>query len=112
MFAWYGPGLLCSGCFRDNQHSIIAISSQPRHVCLAETTATAAKQSERIVFKLKVELEKLEAQLQYESSSALPLASLSIEEVVVDVTVRPDTLNANASLGNLRAQDGSLPEVG
>ena len=64
-----------------------------------------------MVFKVNVELEKLEARLQYESSSAPPLALLSVEAVAVDLTVRPDTLTATASLGNLRAQDGVLPEV-
>lgn len=59
-----------------------------------------------------MELEKLEARLQYESGSAPPLALVSVEEVAVDLTVRPNTLNATASLGNLRAQDGILPEVG
>ena len=67
--------------------------------------------ADRIVFKVNVELEKLEARLQYESSSAPPLALLSVEAVAVDLTVRPDTLTATASLGNLRAQDGVLPEV-
>lgn len=65
-----------------------------------------------MVFKLNVELEKLEARLQYESGSAPPLALVSVEEVAVDLTVRPGTMNAIASLGNLRAQDGILPEVG
>ena len=59
-----------------------------------------------------MELEKLEARLQYESSSAPPLALVSVEEVAVDLTVHPDTHTATASLGNLRAQDGILPEVG
>lgn len=67
--------------------------------------------ADRVVFKVNVELEKLEARLQYESSSAPPLALLSVEAVAVDLTVRPNTLNATASLGNLRAQDGVLPEV-
>ena len=67
--------------------------------------------ADRVVFKVNVELEKLEARLQYESSSAPPLALLSVEAVAVDLTVRPDTLTATASLGNLRAQDGVLPEV-
>ena len=72
----------------------------------------ASGKADRIVFKLNVELEKLEAQLQYESSSAPPLALVSVEEVAADLTVYPDTLKATASLGNLRAQDGILPEVG
>lgn len=59
-----------------------------------------------------MELEKLEARLQYESGSAPPLALVSVEEVAVDLTVSLGTLNATASLGNLRAQDGILPEVG
>ena len=66
---------------------------------------------DKVVFKINVELEKLEACLQYESISAPPLALVSVEAVAVDLTVRPDTLSATASLGNLRAQDGILPEV-
>ena len=72
----------------------------------------ASDKAERVVFKLNMELEKLEARLQYESGSAPPLALVSVEEVAVDLTVCPGTLNATASLGNLRAQDGILPEVG
>ena len=72
----------------------------------------ASEKADRVVFKVNVELEKLEARLQYETGSAPPLALVSVEEVAVDLTVRPGTLNATASLGNLRAQDGILPEVG
>ena len=72
----------------------------------------ASDKAKRVVFKLTLELEKLEARLQYESGSAPPLALVSVEEVAVDLAVRPGTLNATASLGNLRAQDGILPEVG
>ena len=60
---------------------------------------------------MNVELQKLEACLQYESTGTPPLALVSVEAVLVDLTVRPDTLKALASLGNLRIQDGILPEV-
>lgn len=71
----------------------------------------ASGNSNRVVLKVSLQLEKLEARLQYESSTAPPLGLLSVEAVAVDVTLRPDTLNATASLGNLKAQDGALPEV-
>ena len=72
----------------------------------------ASGKGERVVFKVNVELQKLEARLQYESTSAPSLALVSVEAVAVDLTVLPDTLHAVASLGNLRMQDGILPEVG
>lgn len=71
----------------------------------------ASDKTDRVVFKLNVELEKLEARLQYESGSAPLLALVSVEQVAVDLTVQPNTMNATASLGNLRAQDAVLPEV-
>lgn len=67
--------------------------------------------SNRVVLKVSLQLEKLEARMQYESNTAPPLGLLSVEAVAVDVTLRPDTLNATASLGNLKAQDGALHEV-
>ena len=70
-----------------------------------------ASSSNRVVLKVSLQLEKLEARLQYEASTAAPLGLVSVEAVAVDLTVRPDTLNATASLGNLKAQDGALPEV-
>ena len=85
---------------------------QKKVACLTGSRLVASGKADRVVFKLNVELEKLEARLQYESSSAPPLALVSVEEVAVDLTVHPDTLKATASLGNLRAQDGILPEVG
>ena len=72
----------------------------------------ASGKGDRVVIKVNVELQKLEARLQYESTSAPSLALVSVEAVAVDLTVRPDTLHAIASLGNLRMQDGILPEVG
>jgi len=84
--------------------------AQTGNLCVTGSLAPSGK-ADRVVFKVNVELEKLEARLQYESSSAPPLALLSVEAVAVDLTVRPDTLTATASLGNLRAQDGVLPEV-
>ena len=80
-------------------------------MCVSGSLLVASDKADRVVFKLNVELEKLEARLQYESGSAPPLALVSVEQVAVDLTVRADTLKATASLGNLRAQDGVLPEV-
>ena len=68
--------------------------------------------SERVVFRLLVEVDKLEASLLYESASAPPLALAHIEDVSFNLHVHPATLRLTASLGNLRAQDGALPEVG
>lgn len=90
--------------------TIKSVQSQTWNLSVTGSLAPSGK-AERVVFKVNVELEKLEARLQYESSSAPPLALLSVEAVAVDLTVRPDTLTATASLGNLRAQDGVLPEV-
>lgn len=78
---------------------------------VAGDPSAAPSKADRVVFKVDVELQKLEARLQYESTSAPPLALVSVEAVAVDLTVKPDTLHAVASLGNLRMQDGILPEV-
>ena len=67
---------------------------------------------ERIVFRLSLELEKLEATLRYEAQDAMPLAMATMEQARFQVSVHPATLLLNATLGNLRAQDCTLPEVG
>lgn len=67
--------------------------------------------SERVVFRLLVEMERLEASLNYESCSAPPLLLAAIEDVHFNLSVHPGTLLINANLGNMRAQDGALPEV-
>ncbi|KAK9908805.1 hypothetical protein WJX75_003140 [Coccomyxa subellipsoidea] len=66
--------------------------------------------SERVVFRLLVEMERLEASLNYESCSAPPLLLAAIEDVHFNLSVHPGTLLINANLGNMRAQDGALPE--
>ncbi|KAK9834254.1 hypothetical protein WJX81_000411 [Elliptochloris bilobata] len=66
--------------------------------------------AERVIFRLLVEVERLEATLNYESATAPPLALASVEDVRLSLRVQPATLRLAASLGNLRAQDGALPE--
>lgn len=67
---------------------------------------------DRVVFRLLMEVERLEATFNYESAAAPPLLLAAIEDVRFNVTVNPGTLVINASLGNMRAQDCVLPEVG
>lgn len=63
------------------------------------------------MFRLKVAVSQLEASLLYEDSRSSPLALAHIEAVRFDLHVHPATMRLTASLGNLRAQDGQLPEV-
>ncbi len=56
-------------------------------------------------------MERLEANLNYESCSAPPLLLAAIEDVRFNLSIHPGTLLINATLGNMRAQDGVLPEV-
>ena len=67
---------------------------------------------DRVVFRLLMEVERLEAAFNYESAAAPPLLLAAIEDVRFNVAVNPGTLVINASLGNMRAQDCVLPEVG
>ena len=67
--------------------------------------------TERTVFKMSVKLSKLEARMDYEAAGAAPLALLSMEAVHFDLAIHPSTMKLTASLGNLRGQDGQLPEV-
>ena len=67
--------------------------------------------SERTVFRLLMEVDKLEATLLYEDEGAAPLALAHIEDVRFNLHIHPATLRLTASLGNLKAQDGQLPEV-
>ena len=103
--------MLCGLILSFGTHTVAFQSLSQLDVVPAGGSLAPSGKADRVVFKVNVELEKLEARLQYESSSAPPLALVSVEAVAVDLTVRPDTLNATASLGNLRAQDGVLPEV-
>ena len=67
--------------------------------------------TERTVFKMSIKLSKLEARVDYEAAEAAPLALLSMEAVHFDLAIHPSTMKLTASLGNLRGQDGQLPEV-
>ncbi len=67
--------------------------------------------TQRTVFKMSVKLSKLEARMDYEAAEAAPLALLSMEAVHFDLAIHPSTMKLTASLGNLRGQDGQLPEV-
>ena len=97
-------------CLTNQRAQDISIMVNPVHYVPGAQLASG--NSNKVVLKVSLQLEKLEARLQYESNTAPPLGLLSVEAVAVDVTLRPDTLNAVASLGNLKAQDGALPEVG
>lgn len=66
---------------------------------------------DRTTFKLTMEVQQLQATLNYESSSAAALALASIEDVHFDLAIHPSTLGVSATLGNLRAQDATLNEV-
>ena len=71
----------------------------------------AAGGSERVIFRLLLDVERLEATLNYESAAGAPLMSAAIEDVTFNTSLTPATLTVNASLGNMRAQDCGLPEV-
>lgn len=67
--------------------------------------------SERTVFKFQLEIERLITTLLYEEQDSKPLALAQIDDVRFNLSVHPDTLNLTTALGNLKAQDGQLPEV-
>ena len=81
----------------------------PFHV--AKTGLVVEGGAERVIFRLLVDMERLEAMLNYESSACPPLLMAAIEDVRFNLGVHPAALAINASLGNLRAQDCGLPEV-
>lgn len=56
-------------------------------------------------------MERLVATLLYEEEGAKPLTSAQIEDVRFNLSVHPSTLNLTTALGNLKVQDGLLPEV-
>ena len=64
----------------------------------------------RTVFRLILEMEKLEATFQYESSSAAPLALVFVEDFRFNLDINPGTLRLTASLGNMLTKDGALPD--
>ena len=61
--------------------------------------------------KVSLQVEKLVASLLYEEGTAPPLALAQIEDVRFNLNVHPATLMLTMALGNLKAQDGQLPEV-
>ncbi|KAK9819963.1 hypothetical protein WJX72_004515 [[Myrmecia] bisecta] len=65
--------------------------------------------SERVVFRLIVEMEKLEAVFNYEGRAEDALALASIDDVRFNLNIHPATLLLTASLGNVRLQDGAMP---
>jgi len=57
------------------------------------------------------QVEKLVASLLYEDGESPPLALAQIEDVRFNLKVHPATLTLTTVLGNLKAQDGRLPQV-
>jgi hypothetical protein len=67
--------------------------------------------ADRVIFRLSVEVEKLEVTFNYESATAPPLGLAFVERVSFRLGVHPGSIVINASLGNMKAVDGALPEV-
>ena len=67
--------------------------------------------AERVIFRLLLDMERLEATLNYEGAACAPLLLAGIEDARFNLGVYPAALAVSASLGNLRAQDCGLPEV-
>lgn len=65
----------------------------------------------RTTFRMSMEVQQLQATLNYETKSAATLALASIEDVGFDLAIHPSTMGLSATLGNLRAQDGTLALV-
>ena len=74
-------------------------------------TLTRQGSTERTTFKLHMAVQHLEAALKYEATSAPALAQLSVADLGFDLALQPLGMALSASLGNLRAQDASLPQV-
>ena len=90
-------------------HSFLSASSQQRGWCAEVLTRTGSQ--ERTTFKLGVRVQHLEASLNYEAAASPALALLSVQDLGFRLALHPASLALSASLGNIRAQDGSLPEV-
>lgn len=58
-----------------------------------------------------MEVERLISTLLYEAEDSKPLALAQIDDVHFNLDVHPDTLKLTTALGNVKAQDGQLPEV-
>lgn len=65
----------------------------------------------RVIFRLQVEVEKLEVEFNYESATAPPLGAAYVERLTFCLGVHPTSIVIDASLGNMKAVDGALPEV-
>ena len=66
---------------------------------------------DRCIFRLLLEVERLEATFWYEMAAAPPLAITSVDDLHFNVSIYPSTLKVDASLGNVCAQDAILPMV-
>ena len=67
--------------------------------------------SERTTFKLQMAVQQLEATLNYEAAAAPALALVSVQDLGFTLALQPASMALSARLGNVRAQDCSLPEV-
>lgn len=65
----------------------------------------------RVIFRLQVDVEKLEVEFNYESATVPPLGTAYVERVTFCLGVHPTSIVIDASLGNMKAVDGALPEV-
>jgi hypothetical protein len=77
----------------------------------AEGTLVKEGGEDRVIFRLSVEVEKLEVVFNYESPTAAPLGAAYVERVIFCLGVHPTSIVIDASLGNMKAVDGALPEV-
>eukprot|EP00884_Botryococcus_braunii_P010315 jgi/Botrbrau1/19285/Bobra.0073s0028.1 len=93
--------------------------TSPESVSIPEPLSTAGVEegtlvkeggAERVIFRLNVEVEKLEVVFNYESATAAPLGIAYVERVVFCLGVHPTSIVIDASLGNMKAVDGALPE--
>jgi hypothetical protein len=85
--------------------------SQTKCSSLAEGALVKEGGADRVIFRLSVEVEKLEVTFNYESATAPPLGLAFVERVAFRLGVHPGSIVINASLGNMKAVDGALPEV-
>ena len=66
---------------------------------------------ERTTFRLQVAVQQLEATLNYEASKEPALAQVSVQDLGFSLALHPASMALWATLGNVRAQDCSLPQV-
>ncbi|KAK9815130.1 hypothetical protein WJX73_008307 [Symbiochloris irregularis] len=65
---------------------------------------------ERTTFRLSLKVQQLQAALNYEAGDAPALALTSIDDMDLSLDIHPRSMGLSATLGNLRAQDGTLEE--